>query len=140
MSEEVKGKVKKYQRKRYQQLIQYNNESLQSKSFCFTSCMKMSEKALKFDNTSVNKNEFHKSKQPIDSDLINVDEIVMSDRFKHSDDGFKHFIRYKEDDIVRPLCFILSQMRGYIKYFENGGTNMSFMTENDDVLLKYNET
>ena len=108
--------------------------------FFFINCMKMSEKALKFENIQINKNEFHKSKQPIDSDLINVDEIVISDRFKHSDDGFKHFIRYKEDDIVRPLSIILSQMRGHIKYFENGGTSMSFMIENDDVLIKYNET
>ena len=36
--------------------------------------------------------EFHTSKQPIDSDLINVDQIVVSDKFKHNDGGFKYFI------------------------------------------------
>ena len=30
-------------------------------------------------------------------------------------------------------------MSGYIKYFENGGKNMSFMIEHDSVLTKYNE-
>ena len=30
-------------------------------------------------------------------------------------------------------------MSGYIKYFENGGKNVSFMIKNDDVLNKYNE-
>ena len=30
-------------------------------------------------------------------------------------------------------------MSGYIKYFENGRKNMSFMIENDSVLIKYNE-
>ena len=30
-------------------------------------------------------------------------------------------------------------MSGYIKYFENGVKNMSFMIKNDDVLDKYNE-
>ena len=30
-------------------------------------------------------------------------------------------------------------MSGYIKYFENGGKNMSFMIEDDIVLVKYNE-
>ena len=39
-----------------------------------------------------NKKEFHKSKQPIDLGLVNVDQIVVSDKFKHSDDGFEHFI------------------------------------------------
>ena len=52
----------------------------------------MSEKTLKFDNNRVNDKEFHKSKQPMNLDLINVDHIVISDRFKHSDDGFKNFI------------------------------------------------
>ena len=31
-------------------------------------------------------------------------------------------------------------MSGYIKYFEKGGKNMSFMIKNDDVLDKYNES
>ena len=99
----------------------------------------MSEKTLKFDNIRVNKKEFHKSKQPIDLDLINVDQIVVSDKFKHSDDGFKYFIGYKEGEIVKPLCIILPQMSGYIKYFENGGKNMSFVIRDNDVLDKYNE-
>ena len=99
----------------------------------------MSEKTLKFDNIRVNKKEFHKSEQPIDLDLINVDQIVVSDKFKHSDDGFKYFIGYKEAEIIKTLCIILPQMSGYIKYFENGVKNMSFMIKNDDVLDKYNE-
>ena len=99
----------------------------------------MSKKTLKFDNIRVNKKEFHKSKQPINLDLVNVDQIVVSDKFKHSDDGFKYFIGYKEGEIVKPLCIILPQMTGYIKYFENGGKNMSFVIKDDDVLDKYNE-
>ena len=45
----------------------------------------------------------------------------MSDRFKHNDDGFKYFIVYKEGEIVKPLCIILPQMTGCIRYFENRG-------------------
>ena len=52
----------------------------------------MSEKTVKFDNTRVNKKEFHKSKQPIDLGLLKVNQIVVSDKFKHSDDGFKYSI------------------------------------------------
>ena len=98
----------------------------------------MSEKTLKFDNIRVNKKEFHKSKKSINLNLANVDQIVISDKFKHSDDSFKYFIGYKEGEIVKPLCIILPQMSGYIKYFENGGKNMYFMIKNDDVLDKYN--
>ena len=48
-----------------------------------------------------------------------------------------YFIGYKEDDTVKPLCIILPQMSGYIKYFENGGKNMSFLIKDDDVLDRY---
>ena len=81
----------------------------------------MSEKTLKFDNIRLDKKEFHKSKQPINLDLVNVDQIVISNKFKHNGDGLEYFIGYKEDDIVKPLCIVLPQMSGYIKYFENGG-------------------
>ena len=42
----------------------------------------------------------------------------MSDKLKHSDDGFKYFIGYKDGEIDKLLCIILPQMTGYIKYFE----------------------
>ena len=71
--------------------------------------------------------------------LVNVDQIVISDKFKHSDDGFKYFIGYKEGEIVKPLCIILPQMSGYMKYFKKGAKSMSFMVKDVDVLDKYNE-
>ena len=99
--------------------------------------LKMGEKTLKFNNIKVNKKEFHKSKQAIDLDSVDTDKIVVSDRFKHSEKGFKHFIGYQEHEIVKPLCIILPQMNGYIKYFENDGKNMSFLIKNSEVWEKY---
>ena len=99
----------------------------------------MSEKTLKFDNIRLNKKEFHKSKQPMDLMPVNVDQIVISDKFKHSDKCFKYLIGFQDNEIVKPLCIILSQMSGYIKYFENGGKNMSFMVEDNNVLDKWNK-
>ena len=99
----------------------------------------MSEKTLKFINIKLSKKEFHKSKQPIDLLSVNVDQIVVSDKFKHNDEGFKYFVGYRDNEIVKPLCIILPPMSGYIKYFENGGKNMSFFVKDDNVLDKYNE-
>ena len=59
----------------------------------------MSEKKLQFDNIRFNK----KFKQPINLELVNIDQIVVSDKFKHNDDGFKYFVGYKEGEIVKPL-------------------------------------
>ena len=95
----------------------------------------MNEKTLKFENIRVNKKEFHKSKQPVDLASVNIDQIVISGKFKHSDEGFKYFIGYKEGEIVKPLCIILPQMNGYIKYFENGSKNMLFFIKDDDVCI-----
>ena len=99
----------------------------------------MSEKTLKCNNIRLNKKEFHKSKQPIDLKSVNVDQIVISDKFNHSDNGFKYFLGYQEGEIVKPLYIILPQMSGYIKYFENGGKSMSFMVKDDNMLDKYNK-
>ena len=48
---------------------------------------------------------------------VNFDQILVSDKFKHSEEGYKYFIGYQEDEIVKPLCITLLQMSGYIKYF-----------------------
>ena len=99
----------------------------------------MSEKTLKFNNIKINKKEFHKSKQAIDLDSVTTDKIVVSDKFRHSEKGYKYFIGYQEDEIIRPLCIILPQMNGYIKYFENGGKNMSLSIKNNEVWEKYED-
>ena len=48
-------------------------------------------KTLKFNDIKLNKKEFHKSKQPIDLKSFNVNQIVVSDKFKHSGEGLKYF-------------------------------------------------
>ena len=80
----------------------------------------MSEKTLEFNNIILNKNTFHRSKEPIDLLSVDTDKIVVSHKFKHNDKGFKFYIGYLKGEIIKPLCIILPQMSGYIKYFENG--------------------
>ena len=55
----------------------------------------MSEKTLKFDNIEVNKNKFHASKQAIDLSLVDINKIVISDKFEHSDKDFKYLLATK---------------------------------------------
>ena len=89
----------------------------------------MGETTLKFNNVKVNKKEFHRGKKAIDLDLADTGKTVVSDRFKHSEEGSKYFIGYQEDEIVKPLCIILPQMNGYIKYFDNGGKKYVFFNK-----------
>ena len=99
----------------------------------------MSEKTLKFNDIILNKKKFHRSKEPIDLLSVDLDQIVVSYKFKHNDEGFKYFIGYLEGEIVKPLCIILPQISGYIKYFENGSKSMSFLIKDDEVWDKYSE-
>ena len=64
----------------------------------------MSEQTLKFDHIVVNKKEFHASKQAIALDLMESSRIVVSDKFKHNENSFKHFIGYLHVDYVSDLC------------------------------------
>ena len=96
---------------------------MQNKILIYFYNIKISEQTLKFSDIVVNKKE-----------------IVVPDKFKHNDGGSKYFIGYlHDDDVIRPLCIILPQMSGYIKYFDNGGKNMSFKIEDESAYLKYTE-
>ena len=99
----------------------------------------MSEKTLKFNNIILNKKKFHKSKEPIGLLSVDLNQIVVSYKFKNNDEGFKYFIGYLKGKIVKPLCIILPQMSGYIKYFENVSKNMSVLIKDDEVWDKYNK-
>ena len=70
---------------------------------------------------------------------VNIDQIVVSDKFNHYNYGYKYFIGYQKGGTVKPLCIILPQMNGYIKYFEYGGMNMSFLIKNEEVWGKYKQ-
>ena len=79
------------------------------------------------------------SKKAIDLMSVNLNKIVVSDKFNYNEDCFKYFIGYQKGEIVRPLCIILPQMSGYIKYFEYGSPNMSFLIKDDEVGEKYEQ-
>ena len=81
-------------------------------------------------------------------DSVDLSKIVISSRWKLNDTTYKYFCGYLNNDttglsssehIIKPLCVVLPQMNGYIKYFDDGGKNMSFVTDDKQVYEKYNE-
>ena len=71
-------------------------------------------KTILFNDIEISKKHFYDAKKAIPLDSVNISSIS-------------------------PLRIILPQMSGYIKYFENGGKNMSFKIEDDKVYINYNQ-
>ena len=94
---------------------------------------------IKFGNKEVNKKEFCSSKQAISLDSVDLNKIVVSKKWKINDTTYKHICGYLNNDTIQPLCVILPQMDGYIKYFDDGGKNTSFVTDDEKNYKKYNE-
>ena len=93
---------------------------------------------LAFNDINVNKKNFYDSKQGIKFNDIVIKNIVVSNKIKINDKIVKYLIGYIVNDNVIPLTLLLPIMSGWIKYFENGGKNMSFRIEDDDLYIKYN--
>ena len=79
------------------------------------------------------------SKQAISLSSVDLSKIVVSNKWKINDTTYKYLCGYLNDDVIQPLCVILLQMNGYIKYFEDGGKNMSFVIDDEEIYEKYNE-
>ena len=60
----------------------------------------MSEKTLKFNNIRINKKKFHKSKQPVDLMSVNVDQIVVPEKFKHNNEGLSILLVTKKVELL----------------------------------------
>ena len=92
-----------------------------------------------FGDIEVSKKQFYENKIALNLNEVDVSKIVVSNKIKGNNETSKVFIGYIDHIDVTPLCIVLSQMSGWIKYFENGGKSMSFKIEDDEVYLKYNE-
>ena len=99
----------------------------------------MSLKTITFGDKEINRKEFYSSKQTIPLDSVDLDKIVVSNKWKINDTTYKYLCGYLNNDVIQPICVILPQMNGCIKYFDDGGKNMSFVTDDEEVYEKYNE-
>ena len=99
----------------------------------------MSPRKIKFGDKEVDKKEFYLSKKAISLDSVDLNNIVVSNKWKINDTTYKYLCGYLNNDTIQPLCVILPQMNGNIKYFDDGGKNMSFVTDDEEIYEKYNE-
>ena len=99
----------------------------------------MTLRKIKFGHKEIYKTTFYSSKQAILLDSVDLNKIVVSKKWKINDTTYKYICGYLNNDTIQPLCVILPQMDGYNKYFNDGGKNMSFVTDDEKIYEKYIE-
>ena len=57
----------------------------------------MDNKIIKFDDTEIQEYEFHQYKSPISINNIDINKIVVSNKFPFDEKDFKYFIGYKDN-------------------------------------------
>ena len=96
----------------------------------------MSGKSISFDDRKINKSNFYKNKTLFNLNDIDVNKILFSKKESYSTkNSLKYSIGYSDDDFIRPLCIILSQMIGYVKHFDSNKTR-SFKVSDNKLLKK----
>ena len=86
----------------------------------------MSLRKIKFGDKEFYKTKLFSSKQAISLDSVDLNKIVVSKKWKINDTTYKYICGCLNNDTIQPLCVALPQIDGYIKYFDDGGKNMTW--------------
>ena len=68
---------------------------------------KTSSQSITFGDKKVDKKEFYASRQVISLNSVDPAKIIVSDKWNINDTTSKFFIRYLNEDVIKPLCVIL---------------------------------
>ena len=67
---------------------------------------------------------------------IDINKIVVSNKFPFAKQDFKYFIGYKDNKDIRPLCIFFLEMSIYKRY-SNKTKCMYFMINDENNFVKY---
>ena len=99
----------------------------------------MSKKDLVFGDKKINNNISIKCKQLMNINNVDINKTLISKKESYGIKGtFEPFIGYEDNDDNKPLNIKLPQMIGYVKCFDDGIKNMSFMAKSNDLIEAYN--
>ena len=105
----------------------------------------MSGNSISFNDKKIEKSDFYnKNKKIFNINDIDVNKILVSKKEKHGKyNSFKYFIRYNDNDVIKPLYLELLPMTGYINKFnehKNKSTiTMSLKVKDKKLFKNYNK-
>ena len=99
----------------------------------------MGGKEIDFKDKKINKNEFYRNQKLVKIKDIDINKILISklEPYSSKKDTNKYIIGYS-DDVIKPLCILLSQMIGYVKCFDSN-KRMSFVADDKELLKEYSK-
>ena len=65
---------------------------------------------------------------------IDINEILVSNKFPFCKRDFKYFIGYKDNKEIRPLCIVFLEMSIYKRYSDKT-KYMCFMIKDENILM-----
>ena len=68
----------------------------------------MSSQKIKFGDKEVDKKEFYSSKQAILLHSVDLNKIVVSNKWKINDTTYKYLCGHLNNDVIQPLCYFTS--------------------------------
>ena len=96
----------------------------------------MDKKIIKFNGAEIKEYKFHEYKSPLSINNIDINEIVVSNKFPFGKQDFKYIIGFKDNKEIRPLCIFFSEM-SIDKRFSDETKCMYFMIKDEIFFDKY---
>ena len=70
---------------------------------------------------------------------VDIEKVLVSNKISFGEKNYKYFIGYLyHDHKAKPLIIMLPKTNAYVKSYDGQTKRMYFLTEDDDLLEKYN--
>ena len=94
----------------------------------------MDKRIIKFDETEIEKYQFHQYKSPVPVNDIDTNKIVVYNKIPFDKQDFKYFIAYEDNKEIRPLCIVFPEM-SICKRYSDKIKCMYFMIKDEKKLI-----
>ena len=99
----------------------------------------MGQEILTSGDIKIEKYKFYPHKTPIFLKDLDIENVLVSNKISFAEKNYKYFIGYLYDNHkVKPLHIMLPKTSAYVKSYDGQSKWMYFLTEDDDLLEKYN--
>ena len=99
----------------------------------------MGKKALTLGDNEIEKQKFRHYKNPVFLQDADLDKILISIKISFGEKNYKYFLGYLDDYEIKPLLIMLPKTKVYVKSYDGEAKWMYFLTEDDELLEKYND-